>query len=60
MAVKRLLDWIMPLGPWKRLTYGRGYPFMFDTIRWLSVRGGEPEPYEIDSMSYIFESLDAA
>ncbi len=58
-----LLDWIIPIGPWRR---GSGYPFLLDLIRWLwfpgrARRRGEHEidAYEIDSMAYIFDSMDA-
>lgn len=58
-----VLDWILPAGPWLR---SNGYPFLLDSIRWLRMPA-RPEchvteallPYEIDSMAYIFNSLDA-
>jgi hypothetical protein len=56
--VSRLLNWVLPLGPWKR---GSGYPFLLDTIRWLWFPqwANMAEAYEIDSMAYIVESMDA-
>ena len=54
--MKRLLDWIIPPGLWKR---GFGYPFLLDTIRWLRFADGSIEPYEIDSVAYIFDSMAA-
>lgn len=54
--VTRLLGWIMPLGPWKRRS---GHRFLLDSIRWLWFGGDDIEPYEIDSMAYIFDSMAA-
>jgi hypothetical protein len=60
--MNRLLDQILPPGAWQRTS---GYPLLLDSIRWLKFRGhcpGDPDeviPYEIDSMAYIFDSLDA-
>ena len=51
-----VIDWAVPSGPWRRAF---GYPFLLDSIRWLRFSDRIIEPFEIDSMAYIFSVMDA-
>lgn len=57
----RLGRLLPPLGPWKRAS---GHPFRLDMVVWLWLRPQcendvvEPEAYWLDSMAYIFDSMD--